>query len=108
MAGKKVVDAEILLDQIQQMSYRTWCSTPYYSGGGYGTNNVEDSMRHTAQLMASQIAANVNAAMSIMITELRTAIMAATRDEDGGMCGLCRPIPGEQMPVDYRPAKSAD
>ncbi len=102
MAKKKVVDADILLERIQNMSYRSWVSTPYYSGSGYGCNNIEDALRNTAQVMTSQIAQNVNAAMSTLLVELKMAIESASRDEDGGMCGLCRVNPDEVLPVDYR------
>ncbi len=102
MAKKKVVDADLLLEKIQQMSYRSWVHTPYYSGSGYGSDNIEDAMRHTAQIMASQIAQSVNTAMSSLLIELQIAIEASSRDEDGGMCGLCRVNPDEVLPVDYR------
>ncbi|MNK72310.1 hypothetical protein D3C87_917830 [compost metagenome] len=107
MAKKKVVDADILLEKIQSMSYRAWVNTPYYSGSGYGTNNIEDAMRNAAQMMTSQIAQNVNAALTTMLIELKMAVEAASRDEDGGMCGLCRVNPDEILPVDYRPPKDA-
>lgn len=107
MAKKKVVDADILMDKVQQMSYRSWVPTTYYSGSGYGSNNIEDIMRNAGQMMASQIAANVNAAMTTMLIELKMAIENASRDEDGGMCGLCRVNPDEILPVDYRPPKDA-
>lgn len=103
MAKKKVVDSDVLLERIRQMTYRTWCNAPYSSGSGYGINNIEDAMRHVAQLTSSQIAQTVNAAISTMLIELTMAIETASRDEDGGMCGLCRVNPNEVLPVDYRP-----
>lgn len=107
MAKKKVVDADILLERVQNMSYRSWVPTTYYSGSGYGSNNIEDIMRNAGQIITSQIAQNVNMAMTTMLTELKMAIESASRDEDGGMCGLCRVNPDEILPVDYRPPKDA-
>lgn len=102
MAKKKVVDADILLEQIQQMSYRSWVPNSYYGGSGYGVNSIEDAMRQTSLMITSRISQDVNVAMSQMINELRMAIERSTRDEDGGMCGLCRVNPDEVLPVDYR------
>lgn len=101
--AKKVVDADILIEQLSRMQGRSWVNSSYYNGGGYGGNSIEDAMRNAGQMIASQVNANVTTAMNMMLMELRNAIMVAQRDEDGGLCGLCRVVPDEALPTDYRP-----
>lgn len=100
MDPKKIVDADILINKLRMMTGRNWATT-YFSGNTYH-GDLSAALNMVGQQITMQVNQSINAAMTTMIYELQRAIEESSRDEQGNMCGLCRPHEGG-MPVDYRP-----
>lgn len=104
MAKKKVVDAEILLAEIDKMT--TGFSFPYTYPNNSGS--IDAAVQNAISQNNNVIAQNVSMALMTFKFTLKDAILKASRDEDGGLCGLCRVDDNACMPMDFRPAKLPD
>ena len=104
MVKKKVIDADIMLEKIQQMTYRDFAVTPYTSQQYYG-DDMEIALRNLNNQINIKVAEAIRQSLQIMLLELTHSIRESVRDEDGGMCGLCRVDPEQHLPMDYRPVK---
>jgi hypothetical protein len=106
MAKKKVIDAEIIDREISRLCARSFVSTPYF---GYSNGNpsvdamVRNMIEQEIQAVTTQLVHNINVGFSTMLWDLKIILETSAREEDGGMCGLCRVDDNPQMPVDYRP-----
>lgn len=91
--AKKVVDSEILIQEIQNMQGRVFAPTQYMGSTYVDPNNLQGTLGVLGNTINQNIAQSINQTMSIFLNSLITAIRLAERDEHDGMCGLCRTPP---------------
>lgn len=91
--AKKVVDSELLINELMNMGYQPWATTPYSGSSYVNPDDLNGSLNALSCTINNTIARTVNDALASFTVALVQAIRQAERDEHDGLCGLCRTVP---------------